>query len=70
MDKESKSKGLLVMRKSKDKSKIELKTISKMSTTARRNRCNNNSNHLKAPEEAATCRKTKTSTTSQIKTWE
>ena len=42
----------------------------KTNTIAKRNnRCNNNSNHLKAPEEAETCRKTKTSTTSQIKIW-
>lgn len=54
----------------REKLQVELKTISKTNTIAKRNnRCNNNSNHLKAPEEAETCRKTKTSTTSQIKIW-
>jgi hypothetical protein len=70
-DRESSLKGLLVTIKSKDRLQVELKTISKMSTIVKRSRFNNNSNLLKAPEGAETCRKTKkTLTTSQIKIWE
>jgi hypothetical protein len=62
-------KGHLTTDRLREKLQVELKTISKTNTIAKRNNRCNTSNHLKAPEEAETCRKTKTSTTLQIKIW-